>query len=170
MTVENTPELMSAKILNLPDAARVWVYQSTRPFSEKETVVLKSQINGFVSEWTAHSQQLAAVGDVLMNQFIVLAVDEKQAGASGCSIDKSVHFLQSIENQFNTQLFDRLNFAYLNDNNVEIAPSTAFSRLYTEGVISDDTLVFDNLVATISDLKTKWMKPLRESWHRRFVR
>ena len=98
MTVENTPELMSAKILNLPDAARVWVYQSTRPFSEKETVVLKSQINGFVSEWTAHSQQLAAAGDVLMNQFIVLAVDEKQAGASGCSIDKSVHFLQSIEN------------------------------------------------------------------------
>ena len=161
---------IASKIEDLPDWSRVWIYQSNRPFTEREITVLKSQINAFTTDWTAHSQQLCATGDVLYNQFIVLAVDEKQAGASGCSIDKSVHFLQSIENQFNTQLFDRLNFAYLKDNNVEIAPSTAFSRLYTEGVISDDTLVFDNLVSTVGDLKTKWTKPLRESWHWRFVR
>ena len=153
----------------MPDTARVWIYQSTRPFTETEAVVLTSQINGFVGEWTAHRKTLLATGTLFYNQFIVLSVDESLNDASGCSIDASVYFIKDIENQYNVQLFERMNFAYLDGETVKTAPSTVFSQLYTEGSLSDDTLVFDNLVNTVGALKTAWLKPLKSSWHRRFV-
>jgi hypothetical protein len=161
---------ISTKIFNLPEEARVWIYQSTRPFNEKEETVLKSQLNAFTAEWTAHSKQLCAVGDVLYNRFIVLAVDENQAGASGCSIDKSVKFMQDVENQYNVQLFERMNFAWLDGETVKTAPSSDFKRLFTEGGITSETLVFDNLVSSVGGLKTVWLKPLSQSWHKRFVK
>jgi hypothetical protein len=160
---------IQSPIFKLKETSRVWVYQSSKMLNEKEVVVLQSQLNAFVKDWTAHSQQLSASSDILFNRFIILAVDESQAGASGCSIDKSVHFLQSIENQFVTTLFDRLTFAYFEENEAKTVSSSDFKRLYTEGVVSDETLVFDNMVNTVSGMKSSWLKPLRESWHRRFV-
>jgi predicted metal-dependent hydrolase len=167
MTITETAVL--SRFATLPDSARVWVYQANRSFNDTETEVLRSQINGFVQEWTAHSQQLTALGDVLYGRFIVLAVDENAASASGCSIDKSVHFLQSIESQYQVALFERMTFAFLQNNIVKTASSTDFKRLYTEGVIDDATLVFDNLVSTVGLLKSAWTKPLSASWHKRFV-
>ena len=96
----------------MPDHARVWVYQSSRPFSEIEILVLTSQINGFVGEWTAHRKTLLAAGALFFDQFIVLSVDESLNEASGCSIDASVYFIKDIERQYNVQLFERMNFAY----------------------------------------------------------
>lgn len=164
-TIEKNTELLRG----MPNHARVWIYQSTRPFTEVETTVLTSQINGFVGEWTAHRQSLLAAGGVFYNQFIVLSVDESHHEASGCSIDASVYFIKSLENQYDVQLFERMNFAYFDGDHVKTVPSTEFSQLYTEGVISDTTLVFDNLVNTVGALRTAWVKPLASSWHRRFV-
>jgi hypothetical protein len=164
-----TENSIASKIFDLPETARVWIYQSTRPFSAHEIGVLQSQLKGFTAEWTAHSKQLCAVGDVLYNHFIVLAIDENQAGASGCSIDKSIYLMKNIEAQYGIQLFERMNFAWLEGETVKMAASSDFKRLYTEGGISSETLVFDNLVSTVGDLKTKWLKPLMQSWHKRFV-
>ncbi len=160
---------LSDTLEKMPETARVWIYQSSRPFSEMELTVLRSQLRAFVGDWTAHSNQLSAAGDVLFERFLVLAVDESQAGASGCSIDKSVNFLKSIENQYSTDLFERMHFAFLHGEDVEVVPSGEFSRLYTEGGISENTLVFDNLVQSIGDMKRQWIKPLNKSWHKRFV-
>ena len=163
-----TEEKKDLILRGLPDHARVWIYQSTRPFTEMEMVVLTSQINGFVGEWTAHRKTLLAAGGVYHNQFIVFSVDESLNEASGCSIDASVYFMKDIEKQYGIQLFERMNFAYLAGETVKTVSSTGFSQLYTEGVINDETLVFDNLVNTIGAFKTSWLKPLKTSWHRRF--
>jgi hypothetical protein len=159
----------TAPIFQLADHSRVWIYQSNRPFSEREQIVLTSQLNAFVQVWAAHGRELLASGGVLLDQFIVLAVDEQQAGASGCSIDKSVIFMKELAAQYDVSLFDRLTFAFLKDEKVETASSSDFKRLYTEGSLSVDTLVFDNLVNNVSDLRTAWLKPLASSWHKRFV-
>jgi hypothetical protein len=160
---------IESSLFKLKETSRVWVYQSNKTLSEKEVIVLQSQLNAFVKDWTAHSQQLSAASDILFNRFVILAVDESQAGASGCSIDKSIHFLQSVENQYNITLFDRLTFAYFDKNEAQIVSSNELKQLYTEGAISDETLVFDNMVNTVAALKTSWLKPLGASWHKRFV-
>ncbi len=170
MTATTTDlDYKNAPIFQLADHSRVWIYQANRPFSEREQLVLTSQINGFVYEWAAHGRELLASGGVLFNQFIVLAVDERKTGASGCSIDKSVNFMKDLAAQYDVSLFDRLTFTFLVNGQVETAKSSDFKRLFTEGAIAQDTLVFDNLVNNVGDLRTAWLKPLASSWHKRFV-
>ncbi len=152
-----------------PSETRVWIYQSSKPIDAEKVPALRSLVNQFAQSWVSHNRQLRAHGDVLYDRFILLAVDESQADASGCSIDKSVHFLKQLEAQLGVDLFDRMNFAWQDGDAVKTAPSTEFSALYQSGEINSDTLVFDNLVKTKGELEENWLKPLNKSWHKRFV-
>ncbi len=150
-------------------ASRVWIYQSNRPFAEKEQELIENQLVSFVKEWSSHSRQLAASGEILHNRFVVLSVDESLAGASGCSVDSSVRFLKELEQTFQINLFDRFIFSYMNQNEVRSVDSGTFAALYKNGEINDETLVFDTLINTKQDLETGFLKPLKESWHRRML-
>jgi hypothetical protein len=153
----------------LPPSSRVWIYQANRPFLPEEVPQLKEHVHRFAQNWISHNRLLQASGDVLYDQFIVLTVDESQVDAGGCSIDRSVHFLKQFENAYGVDLFDRMTFTWLDGEIVRSADSREFARLYQEGKITDETLVFDNLVKTKGELEEKWLKPLNESWHRRFL-
>jgi hypothetical protein len=153
----------------MPGEAKVWIYQSNRPFTGDELRELEVQISQFADEWVSHNVKLRAFGAVYLKQFIVLMVDESQAGASGCSIDRSTYFLKLVERNFGVELFDRLTFAYRNSDEVHTVPKEEFARLYRDGAINDDTLVFDNLVTTKEAFEKAWIKPLGESWHKRLV-
>ncbi len=153
----------------LPDTSRLWIYQSDRELNEVEIEQINQQLNHFVTQWVSHTMSLRAFGQVFRNRFIVLMVDESMAGASGCSIDSSVHFVRSLEGQYGLQLFDRLNFAYEDNGEVRTAAKPQFAELYATGEIDDQTLVFDNLIKTKGDFIRSWKKPLADSWHKRFV-
>lgn len=153
----------------LPEETRVWIYQANRPFSESEVAELRQALERFTTQWVSHNQQLRAFGAVFHKQFIVLMVDESQAGASGCSIDKSVYFIKQIENAYQVSLFDRMTFTYKDGNEIRSAHRDDFARLFNEGKINDETLVFDNLVKTKKDFDEAWLKPLGKSWHKRMV-
>ena len=148
-------------------ASKIWIYQSDRELNQTETEKIQALLNQFASSWTAHNQQLKAAAQVMFNRFIVLLVDETQAGASGCSIDKSVHFMKVIEQEFEINLFDRFNTAYLKSDQILSASREEFEKLLKEGKVNRETIVFNNLVANLQDFNTKWRVPLKDSWHAR---
>jgi len=148
-------------------ASRIWIYQSDREFTEAETVKLQPQLNQFAQSWTAHNQQLKAAAQIIFNRFIVLLVDEREAGASGCSIDKSVRFIKDVESEFNINLFDRFNTAYFEEDQIKTANREAFENLLREGKVNAETIVFNNMVSTLADLQNNWQIPLKNSWHNR---
>jgi hypothetical protein len=157
-------------LANLADTARVWVYQSNRVLSADETTEIQALTNNFVGEWTAHGSELTAAGEVIHNLFIVLAVDEEQAGASGCSIDKSVAFVRSLQERYEIDLLDRMTFVYRDAaGEVQTASRQNFARLYDIGSIDDDTTVFDTVVPTLGEFRSRFELPLHQSWHRRMV-
>lgn len=153
----------------LPATTRVWVYQSNQPFRDEDLPTLRQHLQQFTRQWISHNRQLRAYGDVLYNRFVVLMVDESQADASGCSIDKSVYFLKSLQQSYGVDLFDRMCFSYRDSSGVHTVNRDEFARLYAEGVINDQTEVFDPLVATKDDFDRRFVKPLGESWHKRLV-
>ncbi|MGI4804828.1 MAG: hypothetical protein ACRYFL_08670 [Janthinobacterium lividum] len=148
-------------------ASRIWVYQANRELTETEIVKLQPLLNQFAQSWTAHNQQLKAAAQIVFNRFIILLVDESQAGASGCSIDKSVHFMKEVESEFNINLFDRFQTAYFSGDEIKTANREAFETLLREGKVNAETIVFNNMVSTLADLESKWQVPLKNSWHNR---
>ncbi len=170
MTTElllNTPQ--SSDYQSLPPTTRVWIYQAAQAFSETDIPQLKKELSQFAERWASHSRQLRAYGDVLFDRFIILMVDESQVGASGCSIDSSVNYLRQLGEAYKLDLFDRMTFAWLENGEVKTAKSDEFPALFSEGKITYETLVFDNLVNNKADFEEKWLKPLGQSWHKRFV-
>ena len=151
------------------DSTRVWIYQSDRQLTTSEAGQIGELLTNFVNSWSAHGSALVAFGEVYAQRFIILGVDELRAGASGCSIDKSTHFVESLEVAFGIGLFDRMTFAWLDADGIQTAPANVFTEKYRAGTLTPETVVFDNLVPTLGELRNGWQKPLAESWHKRFV-
>jgi hypothetical protein len=151
--------------MQFSEHSRVWIYQSDKELTDEEATGLLQSLNKFATEWTAHNHQLKAKAEVRYNRFLILIVDESQAGASGCSIDKSVNFMKRLEQEFNINLFDRFNFAYREGNEVLSAPRHQFEGLLKSGKVNTNTIVFNNLVQDLSQLETKWEVPFKDSWH-----
>ncbi|HEX8461488.1 MAG TPA: hypothetical protein VF623_08655 [Segetibacter sp.] len=145
--------------------SRVWIYQANKELTAEQTTQIQQQLNAFAQSWTAHNNQLQATGIVHYNRFLILVVDENQAGASGCSIDKSVRFMKELEQQFAINLFDRFNLAYRDGEIIRSVSRNEFEELIKAGIITDNTVVFNNLVQTLAELETKWEVPLKDSWH-----
>ncbi|MEJ6979778.1 ABC transporter ATPase [Pedobacter sp. P351] len=147
--------------------SRVWIYQSNRPFSLTEEHGVKEKLNDFTSQWQAHGNALTAKAEIRYNRFVILMVDEQQAGATGCSIDKSVNLMKHIEEELDINLFDRFNIAYRDENGIKSCSREEFEKLITEGKVTEDTIVFNNLVQTLAELEQNWEVPLKNSWHAR---
>lgn len=152
-----------------PDS-RVWVYTASRPLTNEEAAFAQKQLDAFCQQWTAHNHALKATAEVFENQWLVLMVDETQAGASGCSIDKSVHFLEDLGEAMGADFFERMRFGWLDENGqLQAANRSEFAALVSTGQIGSDTLVADTLVQTKTQLAEKWLVPFGKSWHRRLV-
>ncbi len=164
--MENVKEIFS----QLPESSRVWIYQCNRELTKDEANIIREKIAEFVKQWTSHSRQVIADGDVFYDRFIVLVADESAFTVSGCSIDSSVGFIRQLEQQHNLSLFDRLNVAYRENGSIKALDQKAFQQVIDEGDVGSDTMVFNNLVSTLKDFKDKWEVPLSSSWHQRFFR
>lgn len=154
---------------NFSPQSKVWVYQSDRPFTADEETTLNGALAQFTQQWTAHNQQLKAIGEVRNNRFIILMVDETQAEASGCSIDKSVHFIKEVESHYGVALFNRLLVSYEVNGEVRTTDVTALKNLFETGEIHQDTLVFNALVTTKEQLDSQWQQPIGQTWMKRYL-
>ena len=154
---------------SLPDSSRIWIYQCNRSFSEQELEELNSYLNDFIDQWTAHGQDLKAGFDIPYNRFIVIGLDQSIAGASGCSIDASVHFIQSLEAKFDVDLLDKMNVSYKQGEYVAYKSLIDFKKMAKNRAVSKNTVVFNNLVATKGEYLEHWEVPASESWHARFM-
>lgn len=145
--------------------SKVWVYQSDREFTAAEVEAIEQKLLDFTSQWKAHGHQLDAKAEVIYNFFIVFTVDEAAANATGCSIDASVRLVKEIEQEYNVDLFNRFNMAYVADNKIVALSKEDFETLISIKKIGPQTIVFNNLVQTLEEFETKWEVPFENSWH-----
>ena len=151
--------------MQFSENSRVWVYQSDKKLTGDEVQQIQAELTGFATGWTAHNNQLKAGAEVRYNRFLILIVDEGMAGASGCSIDKSVHFIKNLEQKYHITLLDRFNLAYRDGEEVLSAPRHVFEDLIKQGRVNTGTIVFNNMVQNLKELETKWEVPFKDSWH-----
>lgn len=157
------------ELISFPDHARVWIFQGNQEVPQEQINRVYHRIQEFTDSWTSHQNELIANGGILHQRFIIFVVDESKSGVSGCSIDKAVHFVQSLGHQLQIDFFDRNRYSYIKDDKVINVTADQFRELYQQGKISDNTFVFDNLVQTKKDFIDGWVKPLSGSWIERVV-
>lgn len=153
---------------SLPDESRIWIYQSNRKLSESEIEEIEKDITLFIENWAAHGTSLEASFLIKYNRFIILAVNQEVQHATGCSIDASVEFIQKLEQKYSIDLLDKMNVTYKQGEFLTHKSLLDFKRMAKEKAVSENTIVFNNLVNTIEEWKENWEVPASDSWHSRF--
>lgn len=164
--ISDSAQFVSADIekFKLPDHSRVWVFQADRLLTPEESAMLETEGNRFAAAWQAHGKELAAQFVVLDNLFAVMAIDEQQESASGCSIDKFMRFILQAEQNLSCSLTNRMCFAFLSNVGIVVCKRHEMQHCIAQNSFNPQTLVFDNLVPNLGELKRNRLKPASETW------
>ncbi len=161
---------MILDLIALDNSSKVWIYQSDKEFTYDELDDAREFISNFLNDWTAHSAELDSYGNIFHKRFLAFFVDESRAHASGCSIDTSVRFVEALGKKMNKDFFDRMTYAYMDDEEeIHTIHHNELPAAYSSGKVTDQTFFFNNLVKTKGDFLKNWIRPLDESWQKRFV-
>lgn len=152
----------------LPKNARVWIYQCSRKFTQEELVKVTELTTEFVEQWTRHGENVRGSFIIKYEQFLIVAVDQDFVEVSGCSIDASVKLVQQIQSLFNVDMLNKLAIAYKNNEELNIVPMLDFSKLAKENILTENTIVFNNMVNTKEGVDNEWEVAAKDSWHARF--
>ena len=138
----------------LPLQSRVWVFQSNRIMSPSEQSSIDAAVKQFVQKWSTHGVQMLASNVLYHNCFVVIAADEQKQAASGCSIDSFTALFKAFGTQYNLSFFDRFSIAHKLGDEVLISNLDDFKQLIDDGHITQDTLVFNNLINELDGINS----------------
>ena len=163
------PAVRPRTIDSMPAHARVWVYKSAKPFTPEQRQAILDRGMVFTNGWAAHGAALDACVDVLYDHFVVIAVDEQQAMASGCSIDKSVRLVQELERDLGVHLTDRMVVLYDGPQGIIACRLPTVEELIKRGELNAESIVYDDLVNTCGELRARFRGPLNATWLARYL-
>jgi len=150
--------------MNLPLDSKLWVFQSSRRFTQDEIQEIQSTLETFMTQWNAHGAALTSAYAIPYDQFIVLVVDETQTQASGCSIDSMTRIIKEIEEKHNFGLLNRMLVSYKQGEEIVSLTLQDFKQKVKDGELPNDTIVFYNGVSNYRDYQSQWELPLDQSW------
>lgn len=156
-------------LISFEDNARVWIYSADKKLVGEDIARANQMINEFAKSWVSHNVGLKATGGLMHGVFAVLVVDQEYNNPGGCSIDQSVRFMQELGQKFNVDFFNRQLFYYLNNEQLELIHMNDLQSAYSNGMVDFDTLFYDTLVQDKMNFQKHWLKPLGDSWLKRFL-
>lgn len=154
----------------LPADARLWIFAAERPLSAEESRRVLAEADAFIDQWTAHGVPLTAGRDLRYDRFVLVGVNERAAGVSGCSIDALVRRMQQLETVLGLELVNNGPVLYREGDEIERVSRERFSELAASGTIGPNTRVFDNTLTRVGDLVAgKWEVRAADAWHKAYL-
>ncbi len=152
----------------LPEEARVWIFAAERPLTGAEQDQLLAEVDRFIGQWGAHDAPLTAGRELRYDRFLFIAVDQRQVGPSGCSIDALVRQMKVLEQRLGVELVNHAPVVFRHDGQIRRVPRDEFAQLASSGAVNAETTVFDNTLTRLGDVRAgRWETRLAESWHAR---
>lgn len=154
---------------SLPDHARLWVYKSDRAFTPEEKSLVEAKLKAFCEQWEAHKKPLQSGFSIVDDYFILLAVNEDNQEATGCSIDSSVGVIKDINAALQVDLFDRLKMPIKLNGNIALVQLSELKKKLVNGEYPENLRIINTTAQTLKDYRTAWEIPVEDSWLGRFV-
>lgn len=151
---------------SLPDDARLWVFGARAPLDDVDAPRLLGAVDGFLKTWKAHGEPLTCARDFRDEHFLLVAVDERASGASGCSIDGLFRLLKQAEEGVGTSLVGGGLVYFRSIAGLAVSCSRReFEHMSAMGDVDGETPVFDTTVTTMGEFRARFERPARASWH-----
>lgn len=150
----------------LPDDSRIWIFALCEDPGPEKLGYLKDGLEKILGQWKTHGTLLTGAAEVAADRFLIVAANEEQAAASGCSIDSLNKSIRALAAEAGIKLAPYDAVFYRDNGRVVQADRGEFGKLVSGGKIGPQTIVFDNSITKLSQFKEgKWELPFAESWH-----
>ena len=152
----------------LPEDARVWIFAAERSLNAGEQERLLAHVDRFIGQWAAHETPLTAGRELRCDRFLFVAVDQRMAGPSGCSIDALVRQMRQLEQEFGVELVNHAPVVFRKGGEIRRVRRDQFAALASAGEVDSGTTVFDNTLTRLGDVRAgRWETPAANAWHAR---
>lgn len=146
------------------DQTKLWFFLAEKPFSDQQTESIRQASMYFTQEWAAHGKALRAALHVVQNQALVLMADESVQQATGCSIDKAMHFIRDWEQKLGTRLTNRMLLPLLTKEGLRIIFPDDLEKT---GIF--ESKLWNVYVDRAGEYRRNATIPLAQSWAARYL-
>ncbi|MDA8595492.1 ABC transporter ATPase [Flavobacteriaceae bacterium] len=146
----------------------VQIFPSSRKLYPQEVDPLKEKIEGFKIQI---SKEFDGKVETLLiyERFVIFVFHFEDKAQMNVTYNSLNAFISNIEQELNITLMDRMNVCFKQGQYVQYKDLKAFKKLIKSKSVNAQTIVFDNLVTTVDDLKSYWELPISETWYSRFL-
>ncbi|MCC6929934.1 MAG: hypothetical protein IT359_13210 [Gemmatimonadaceae bacterium] len=159
----------------LPDDARLWIFgasdATTRgALTGDASEALLRLVDDYLAGWQAHGEPLMSARDWREGRFLAIGVDQRAAGASGCSIDALYRSLEQLERALGASLLAGGRIFYRDAaGQVQCVDRATYVARVRDGVVGADTAVFDTTITNAGEYRARFERPASSSWHARLA-
>lgn len=146
----------------------IWIFQANKTVDISFIKKIENDTINFLNSWTSHNIEIKSSFKIIHNLFLIISVESNFSSPSGCSIDKLVNFVKEINKLYNIDFLDRLNISYRYENIIKVVNTAEFKKLILDGLISTDTIVFNNTIRKKDELNKNWETKALNSWHKKY--
>lgn len=159
--------MMADALDGFPGGARIWIFGADRELGREEADELLGEVDRFLGTWAAHGAPLRAARSWRYRRFLIVGADTETVLPSGCSIDALVNLLKGMEDRLGARFLGNEAVWYRDrGGKIRRASRPGFRALAREGRVTPGSVVFDNSVTSVADLRAgRWEGPASERWH-----
>lgn len=148
----------------LPDNAILRIFHSSKTLTDSEVNSVLEEFDYFRQNWKSHGKNIISASEIRYKQFFLVGIDESKVKLTGCSQDKLIYAIEAIERKLGLTFLNSPQVVYREKDKIKCVERMEFKKIATQGLVNAETIVFNNVIETVSDLD-KWEVPMKESWH-----
>lgn len=146
-----------------------WFFSLKEPLSPEMKEALSGSFAAFLNQWKSHGTPVDGMIDIRHDQFVIVQADPEVERPSGCSIDSLKRSVSTILTHHQLEWLEAGYVFFRNSaGDVQSVHFREIPSLVENGVLTEDTIVFDNSLAQSDDL-SRWELPLKQTWLKRYL-
>tara|TARA_B110000858_G_C17678105_1_gene415222 strand:- start:145 stop:618 length:474 start_codon:yes stop_codon:yes gene_type:complete len=136
---------------NLHPQAKIWLYLSPIKIDNDIQNNISSLFKDFVDNWKSHGLSVNGQLSFIKDNLLIVGADYFPNGMCGRAVDAQVRFVNNINEQFNLDLLNRTNIAFLKEDSITVHNYSNLDALVMNGSVNENTIYCNTLSDKNSD-------------------
>lgn len=135
---------------SLHPRSKIWIYINSKVFDNKTKKKINLSFLNFQEDWKSHGLNINGKIKFLNDHLMVIGAQYLPEPMCGRAVDAQVRFITKINTEFNLDLLNRTNIAFLESDSIKVYNYNHLQSLIKENLINKDSL----LVNTFSEINS----------------
>ena len=136
---------------NLHPQSRIWLYISKEKIDDITQNNISSLFKDFLKDWKSHGQPVNGQLKFIKENLLVVGADYFPNGMCGRAVDAQVRFINKVNEEFNLDLLNRTNIAFLKENSTVVHNYNNLDAIIKKGLVNKSTVYCNNFSTKNSD-------------------